>query len=318
MMRYEKKITVLGAVLGGLLLIWAAGLAFSPERMAARSESVRLIAGKAADAASIVISSTSDVALAKDGSLWYFMDGGAKLPAQSKRIESFLEALAAVDRLKPMARSKEAWKDFGLEEGKAKRLIVKDAAGKTMSEISVGDYGPTGAEVYLRRAGSDESFVADSSISSYLGYGRTSWLDLRVLQGVGNEGDVQSIDVRAHIALDGADKPSSDFEYAISRDQKAWKGLPSVDSVAADSLARAILSLEGQDIVAAPPTNAFAPVAARIEIALGSGGSRVIEVGAPVGEGRFYLRVAGANLVYQAGSFALKNILKTPAELAKK
>ncbi|MDP3176301.1 MAG: DUF4340 domain-containing protein, partial [Spirochaetaceae bacterium] len=180
MMRYERKVTVLGAVLGGLLFIWAAGLVFSPERMAARSESIRLVAGKTADAASILISSTSDLSLAKDGNIWYLMDNGAKLPAQTKRIESFLEALAAVNRLKPMARSKDAWKDFGLEEGKAKRLVVKDASGKTLCEIAVGEYGTTGAEVYLRRAGSDESYTADSAISSYLGYGRTSWLDLRV------------------------------------------------------------------------------------------------------------------------------------------
>jgi len=129
---------------------------------------------------------------------------------------------------------------------------------------------------------------------------------------------VQTIDVKAHIALDGPDKPKSDFEYAISRDQKGWTGLPAIDAVAADSLARSILALEGQDIVTAPPSYAFTPVAARVEIALGSGGSRVIEIGASAGEGRFYLRLAGSNLVFQAGSYALKNILKTPAELEKK
>lgn len=317
MMRYEKKVTILGGSLILLLAIWAAGIVFSPEKRAARSESRSLLSGKIEDAAAIDIG-ISKVSLAKEGSSWFLVDGTAKLPAQESRIKSFLEAAQSVKRLRPMAKSKDAWKSFELDEGKAKPVLVRDAKGKAIADFSLGGYGPTGAEVYLRMGGSDSAYAADSAFASYVTSGRKSWLDLRVMPTI-PENDVEALAVKSSIALDGAGKPQLNLDYAIRRGKDGWSGIAgNIDSVAVSSLLRALLNLEGEDIETSPPAQAFTPVSARFEISLGNGGSKVVEVGGQAGDGRFYLRLAGSNYVYAVSAYGIRNALKKPADLLVK
>ena len=224
-MRYEKKVTWLVGALAALLIIWAAGLVFSPERVAARSESAHLIAGKSADVASVSLSGGSlaaPIQLIKSGAAWTMTDSSTQLPAQSSRVTAFVNALASVTRLRQVARSKDSWAGFQLDDAKAKRATLKDAAGKVLADIYVGSYGPTGGEVYLRRTGSDNSYTVDGSIASYFNYGRPSWLDLAVLGGI-KETEVQSFSVKAGIELDGKGKPALALDYGVSRDGKSWK-----------------------------------------------------------------------------------------------
>ena len=319
-MRYEKKIIVLSSVLAALLVIWAAGLIFSPERMAARSETVRLIVGKAADAASISFKAPGGAAieLAKSGSAWTLADGAARLPVQAQRVSSFLDELSSITRLRVVARSKDSWAGFQLDEAQAKRSSVKDASGKTLADIYVGGYGPTGAEVYLRRSDSDISYSVDSGIASYLGYGRTTWLDLQLFGGF-KEGDVQSFAVKSSISLDGKGKAAIALDYSLRRDGKLWKaGAAQIDAEAAASLLRSIMTLQGEDFIVAPPPDAFAKVDARVDLDLGSGQSKVLEIGSSAGDSRFYARIAGENLVFTLSSYSLKGVLKSLADIAPK
>jgi hypothetical protein len=318
MMRYERKVAILGGSLAALLAIWGAGAIFSPERNAARAESRKLLLGKAEDAASLELGSPK-LSLAKEGGAWYLLEGGAKLPAQESRIKSFLEALAAVKSLKPMAKTQEAWKSLELDEGKAKPVLVKDGKGKAMADFAIGGFGPTGGEVYLRLAGSEASFSAEGSFASYAASSRASWLDLRVLPGPLPESDVEALALKAGIALDGVAKPKLVLEYGLRRQPNGWAGVPGlIDPVAVSALLRSLLNLEGEDMVAAPPAGAFSPVAARIELSLGNGGSKVLEVGAQAGEGRFYIRLAGRPYVYTVSAYGLRNALKAPADLLVK
>jgi hypothetical protein len=319
-MRYEKKLIILSSVLVALLLIWAAGLVFSPERVAARSESARLIAGKASEVTSIVLkgSGASSIELAKSGSGWVLVDGAARLPVQAQRVTSFLDALGAVSRLKVVATTKGSWAGFQLDEAQAKRASLKDASGKTLADIYVGGYGPTGSEVYLRREGSDLSYTADASIASYVGYGRSTWLDLRVLGSI-KEADVQSLTLSSSIALDGKGKSPVKLDYSLTRDQKGWKaGAAQIDAEAVNALLRSILGLQGEDYVAAPQAEAFAKIDARISLELGAGTSKVLEVGSSAGQDRFYARIAGESLAFTVSTYNLKNVLKSLSDLAPK
>jgi len=320
-MRYEKKVTALSGALAILLAIWAAGLVFSPERVAARSESARLIAGKASDVASISLRSAAggaSVELVKSGSAWSLADGAARFPVQGQRVSSFLEDFGSISRLRVVAHSKESWSGFQLDEAQAKRALLKDASGKVLADVYVGGSGPTGSEIYLRRAGSDDSYSAESGIASYLGYGRSTWLDLRLLGGL-KEGDVQSFTPKSSIALDGKGKPLTVVDSSLTRDGKGWKsGAAQIDPDASSSLLRAIVNLQGEDYVAAPPADAFARIDARIALDLGSGQTKVLEVGSPAGDNRFYARQTGGSLTFILSSFSLHGALKSLSELAPK
>jgi hypothetical protein len=319
-MRYEKKVLVLSSALAVLLAVWGAGIIFSPERRALRSESGRLIAGKAADVASILIASpgTAPLELLKSGSSWDLADGNAKFPVRSERVSSFLSDLEAVSRLRLVARSKESWAGFKLDDAQAKRATLKDASGKVLADFLVGGYGPTGGEVYLRRAGSDPSYTVETGIASYLGYGRSGWLDLRIFAEL-KEAEVQSFSLKSAIAIDGAGKGLRSFEYALRREGQGWKaGAAQIDAEAVASLLRSIVGLQGEDYVASPPADAFAKVDARIALELGSGKSLALEVGKSAGSDRFYGRLGDGPVVFLLSSYSLRACLKNLSELAAK
>jgi hypothetical protein len=320
-MRYEKKVIVLSSVLAALLLIWAAGVLFSPERMAARSESAHLIAGKAADIASISFagaSGSAPIQLAKSGPAWTMIDGSAQLPVQASRVGGFIDALGAISRLRPVARSKDSWAGFELDDAHAKRATLKDASGKVLADVYIGGYGPTGSEVYLRRSGSDVSYTVDAGIASYFNSGRATWLDLSLLGSV-KETEVQSFSIKSSIALDGKGKPALNLDYALSRDGKGWKsGAAQVDADASNSYLRSILGLQGDDYIATAPADAFAKIDARITLDLGSGASKAIEVGASAGNDHFYGRFAGQSLAFTLSTYSLRSSLKSLADLAPK
>jgi hypothetical protein len=318
-MRFEKKVLLLSSILAALLVIWAAGLVFSPERMAARSESARLLKGKAEEVASISLTSASGgspIELAKAGGAWTLIDGAARLPVQAQRVSSFIDAISSISRLKVVAHSKESWAGFQLDDPQAKHAILKDEAGKTLADVYVGGYGPTGSEIYLRRAGLDQSYTADSGIASYLGYGRSTWLDLRILGSL-KDADIQSIALKSSIALDAKSKDRISLDYSLKRDGKGWKaGAAQIDAEASASLLRSILGLQGEDYVVKVPVDAFAKVDARIALELGSGQTRVLEVGGPAGDNRFYARISGESLSFTISSYSLRGILKSQADLA--
>jgi hypothetical protein len=323
-MRYEKKVIVLSSSLAVLLLAWGAGMIFSPERVAARAESAKLIAGKSADIAAISIKNGAvAIELAKSGSSWAIVDGAAKLPAQSTRVSSFLDDLAAISRLRVVAKSKESWAGFQLDDAKAKRATLKNAAGKVVADIYLGGYGPTGSEVYLRKGGSDSSYLVETGLNSYLNASRSSWLDLRVLGGL-KETDLQSIALKSSIALDGKGKAPLKLDYSLRRDGKAWKsGAAAIDAEAVSALLRSVIGLQGEDYVTSPPPEAFAAIQARVGLELGNGMSQAIEVGALEGNERFYARVSGgasaaASPVFTVSAYNLRSILKSQADLAAK
>ena len=155
-------------------------------------------------------------------------------------------------------------------------------------------------------------------MASYLGYGRSTWLDLKVL-GELKEGDVQSFSVKSSIALDGKGKPPLGLDYSLRREGQGWKaGAAQIDMGAASALLRSIISLQGEDYVAAPPADAFSKIDARLGLELGSGQSLAIEVGSASGTDRFYARVAGKSLVFLVSSYNLRNCLKNLSDLAQK
>ncbi|MDA8426999.1 MAG: DUF4340 domain-containing protein [Treponema sp.] len=336
MMRYRSKVLALSVAIVALLAIWALGLVFSPLSVEARSEMGSLLRGTVAEAASVELGGAGSVSLARQNDSWFFVDASRRFPAQSKRVEDFLKALSDVKSLKPLAHSTSAWAGLGLDEGKAKSILVKDASGRTMADLRVGGYGPTGSDIYIRRIGSNESYAVDSSFAAYLDYGRSGWLDLRVMPQLPAT-DVQSISVNADLPLDGPHMPHLKLDYRLTRAGQGWTGLiGGVEASTADTMVRSVLAIEAADYVAAPPSDAFEPVTARVELNLGAGGSKVLEIGRPIvmpapatsaspsspagaaPENRFYARLAGSPYIFAMSAYSLRAALKTPAQLLPK
>lgn len=332
-MRFQDKVKWLSGALVVLLLVWGLGEFFSPERVAARSQTSSLLGTKPTEAADILLASgSSSVHLVKQGGGWSLMDGKDALPVQGSRVEALLSALAKAGRRRPVAQAKEAWKDLGLDEAEAKTLRVADARGKVLLDLRAGNRGATGAGIYLRFAGSDASYLAESDLSSWLAADRGSWLDLRLWKtSLGSEA-VESIEAsslldfagQTNLAAGQAPKTlARPVAWKFDRQGEGWKGGPKdADPLAVESVVRAALNLEAADLAVAPPPGAFDSLNARVSLVLGSAKTRLVEVGASAGPGRWWARASEGGVLspyaFQLSSWSLSGIFRDPSSFAKK
>lgn len=317
-MTYRNKVLALSSVLAALLLALLAGELFSPDRRLARAEAGRLLSGEPGDVASLELATPEGlVRLERREGAWLLSEEGGSLPASGSRVESFLGELASVHRLELRASGRASWPELGLEEGKGSRVAAKDGGGKPLADFVTGSYGPTGKELFVRLGEAERSYSARaSSLGSYLAAGRRGWLDLRVFSAPLRPEEVQTIAMKADIALDGQDAPSRRFEWRATRSEGGWKsGSEALDLLSLESLLRGLVNLEAEDARASAPAGAFDRIALRAELILGTGASRVYEVGAEAGEARFFLRQKDGSIAYEVSAYALKNLAKSLAEL---
>ena len=321
-MRYEKKVTWLvsaprgaPAHMGGgpRLLARARG---RPLRV--RPSHRRQIGGRRLHVPLRRLARPRPFELIKSGAAWTMTDSSTQLPAQSSRV-------TASSTISPPSRGcarspapRTPGPGFQLDDAQAKRATLKDASGKVLADIYVGSYGPTGSRGLPQAHGLGQLLYGRRLIASYFDYGRPTWLDLEVLGGI-KETEVQSFSVKAAIALDGKGKPALALDYGVSRDGKGWKsGAAQLDADSVDSYLRAILGLQGEDYVAAPPAEAFAKIDAKLTLELGSGVSKVLQIGASAGNDRFYGRIGDQGLAFTISNYSLKAALKSLADLSAK
>ena len=335
MMSYRNKVMLLSSALAVLLLVYAGGLLFAPERNAARAEAGKLLAGKAADVASFTIggaggSPSMDFEKGAEG--WALMEEGEALPVQAGKIDAFLAALSGVSRLSPRSEGQGDLAGFGLGADAGVRITAKAASGKALADFVLGGLGPTGTEAYVRLRGVGPVYAATSDFASYVREGRAGWLDLRIFATPIRLEDVESVRMSARLEL-GAGSAAGGAaagggassrapviaEWTASRKDGGWAGKTGAyDAVAVESTLRSIVNLSGQDIVAMPPADAFANPQSRIELGLGTGGTRAIEIGRDAGNGTFYLRAQGSSFVYLVSAYALMNAVRPESALASK
>jgi len=320
-MTYKNKVIALSSTLAGLLLIYAGGLLFSPDRLRDRAESGKLLAGKSADAALVSISSGpgSPMSFKKDSGAWTLEEDGASLPVQSSRVEALLSSLAEVKSLSLRSSSRSSWNDFGLDETRGKRVVVKNAAGKSLADFYAGSYGPTGSQIYVRLAGKDAVYAVSGDFGSYIEGGRASWLSRALFKDGPKPEDVQSVDYGSSLDLSGAIKAKAKaVAWSAVRNGGNWtvkagsgaSNGAAVTGETVDAVLRSALSLEGDDMKAVVPPEAFAKTQASIAMHLGSGKTVSFEVGGAAADGLFYARCSSSPYVYEVSRYSLANVLR--------
>lgn len=315
-MSYRNKVIALSATLACLLLIYAAGLFFSPERLRDRADSGRLLAGKAADAAELSIAegAGSPLRFKKDQGAWSLEEEGSSLPVESSRVEALLSSLASVESLSLRSETQASWKDFSLDETRAKRLVVKSASGKVLADFYAGSYGPTGTELYVRLAGKAPVYAAKADFGSYLEGSRASWLSRALFKEGPKPEDVQSIDYSSSLSLQPgaqAKKVQKALSWSATRSGGSWtvKGA-ALSGQTVDAILRSALSLEGDDMVVVAPPEAFQKIEATLRFHLGSGKSLSLEVGGTTPSGLYYARSPSSPYVFELSTYSLSSVLR--------
>ncbi len=227
---YRRKVTVLGVILGVLVVAYGLGIVFSPssvqrresstplypELKAAAVQEIRIEEPRAADAApKTVPGSSADGAgaaaaidLQRKGTAWDVLIQGTAFPALTSRIDTFLEQLAGLKKARIASTDPQAWAAFEVDKDKSRRVVLKDGAGKVLVDLYVGKTAPGTQGSYVRREGSNEVVESDRSLSYYASARSEAWSDLKLLPRELQGADLVRVDVRSRISFDADEKES--------------------------------------------------------------------------------------------------------------
>ncbi len=315
MMTFSRKFSLLVVLNSLLLLLIAGGLFFAPARKQDRSERRTLVSDKV-EIMSITIDGSASVKLDKNVSSWILQRGSQRLPADSRKISAFLEAIKAVGRMELVAGNRDAWKDFGLEGQESSRIRLGDAEKKIIADFTVGRNSSASSDVYVAFPGSENAYRASSAFASYLEGGEAAWLDLKLLPALDPK-SIESIEFRGVLAFD--EKTIVTTNYSLVRDYEGWKtlgsGALSLDSVKIETMLRSLVSAKGEDF--ALPDTPIGSIAATMSFNLGNGEKALLSVGALGADKRFPVKTADSERLFYVASWALREAFKPLSELAK-
>jgi hypothetical protein len=284
------------------------------------AEAGRLLAGKSADVAAMSIKPAggAELSFVREGKAWSISDGGLKLPVDPVRVESFLDAVAAVNRLSICSDGGEL-SAYGLDGAEASVVVLKSDKGVELASFSVGRTDALGKALYVKLAPKPAVYSVEAGFDSMLKGGRSAWLDLRLSANPAKVEDVQSISVDSRFPTDLSGKPAKSFAWTASRKDGGWSTAgETLDAMSVESTVRTAINLEASDIALAAPADAFAPVLARVELSLGSGKKSVIEIGKSAGPQSYYLRTPDSPWTYTVSAYSLGNIMRPEEALRKK
>jgi hypothetical protein len=326
MMVYKKKLLLLSALVGLLVLIYGGSLIFSPDRMTSRGASFVWLESRWLDQVDrIEISGLEPIDLIRQNNQWMAEYEGVIYPAKQTRIEDLLRLLATRGLYPVRATSSASHERLGITEDAAARLIVRGGAGLPLLDLLVGDVDATG-EVYLRKNNQDEVRSGEDRFSTYLLGRHTSWYNLRLFPDNGELGldMIQRITVSAPASEEAAEGSASQgLSYTLARNAGGWTlNDAEADTVQVESYIRAILDTEGSDF--APAMTPSDPVFndCRILLEIGNGTTRTIRLSPAAEEGadgvQFrYAVVSGSSSVYTITEWAANRLLRDPIYFEK-
>jgi len=229
-------------------------------------------------------------------------------------VRDLLRTLSAPHRYPVRAHTAKAHQQLGLDEQSAARIGLYGSAGTTpLLELLIGDLDPSGKEVYVRRAGSDEARSAQDRFSGYAGESEKDWYELRLFPAGGkaplSADRIQRVQVRHEGAV-----------YTLARNSaRRWlmEGVEdkTVDLQKAEAYLKTILEAEAEDIVSVDA--AAAVEGSLITLELGDTSVLSIAIAAPdtaasatgVGAAR-KATVSNARYVYALADWTTERLLR--------
>ncbi len=318
MTRYRRKVAYLAATAGALALSLAAGLAFSPEARHARGSRGVLLDRDPGEILSLEVSdSEGTLVFRRFGASWTLEEGGMPLPVRAERVEAYLETARSVRSLAEISRSESSWEALGLDDPSSRRvrLLLRDGSGA--AEYRLGRYSPDGERVYLRKAGDSRAYAAPAPVSSRLPSGRKSWLDLRIFGEPVPLEDIQRLRISGSLSF--SDGSGFRFPYSLDRSlSRGWESaeIQGLDPAAAARLVRAWMNAEAEEFSPDGPAPGSEGVL-RVDLELGGGVLRSLWIsGQPDAGGGYRAALTGTGRFLRLGAWTLRDLLKTPEELA--
>jgi hypothetical protein len=309
MMDYKTKLRALIALNAALALALVIGALTAPERRSSSVIKISLASGLEGVRGIGISSPGLELRLQKRAESWLVADATGSLPADSSRVEGLVNALAALTSAERVASSRASWAELGLGEERAARLILTDFSGKTLLELLVGDYTPSGSGAYAAFADGQDAWALPAGAAAYIKAAMNSWLDLRVFPSAISTQDIQQIRVRG--GLDLEDGGVRSLDYTLRRSGAGWVlDGQALDPLRVDAMARSLVSLRAAQYAAGG--DALVPGAERIwaELALGSGEALRLALGARGEDGRYLASSSGRERGFYLPGWAVEEAFK--------
>jgi hypothetical protein len=279
-----------------------------------------LVGQKALDkAASFLISADGkSIEISSDGDSWSFKDGNASYPASAEKVKAFFKALSQANELYKVSSNKDAWKNFGLEDGK-KTLVVKDKSGKTLAEVSVGKEDSTGKQVYVSLAGKDTVYAVSNVFTSYMRADDVSWSDLRIFPAGIDKRSVQEIAVKVDFQGEQEGDAGVKMDYRLVRDaKKPWKVAGNdtleLDTAKVDAFVNGIVGMNAESFVLEGGKAAAAPLLAdergSVLIRTGKGEEFRLSISKKGSDDKHVMKLDGKDYLYNLSRYSVTYYLK--------
>ncbi len=280
-----------------------------------------------------------EIVLEKSGESWRVSLDETLFPARADRVESLLNALAALTTLRTVTDNPERHDELEVGDATATRLSITRAEGSDI-ELLFGSLASQGGESFVRRQGDDSVFAVDSSMQFYFSQPSGYWAELRLVRDVAPE-DIVELSVSADVTFFDDSRPIQ-ADYRVTRSiGEEWEvaqvagpsaagpsttTLPSaaagsivVDVTEMSRIAAALADLQAGELLLRPEGDLFADPSARFSFTTGDGRSFRFEVGRDLGENQFALRGEGPTVpraesgpapVFVIGAWSLSRVVR--------
>jgi hypothetical protein len=311
-MSYRRKLYFLSGLTAALALVYILSLVFDSDRMGARRAAHVWLDPKSLDRIDgITVSGGAGeepLELRRRGGPWTVDRGENGYPARDLRIDDFLRVLSSRGEWPVRSTSPASHRNFGLEEGTARRVQIFGGPGLPLLDILVGHGDRTGREVFVRKTGAAEVRSGEDRLTVYLEDRVRSWYNLRLFpeseSGRLDTGNVQ----RLSLYEGGTERTwsRSGAEWIIGGMEVARP-----DRNRVETYIRGILTMEAEDFAA--PGDSPEIEGARLVLELDDGSVRTLLIG-PGGEsGKRPVSVPGTPHVYVLSEWASERIFREAA-----
>ncbi len=271
-MSYRNKVIILSILVAVFAISALLGLLFLPNGIVSGRARPLLVAFNRTEVAHIeiinpglslshrLVRSSDPVAEGEEVSEeWIYDEEGIAFPAQYSHVTTLLEVLESLERQRTISSDSSLYSDFSLNEGQARRLMLRDAAGNLLFQLNVGKSDEQGSGNYVLLESDPAVYLTNNSLDFYVEQLQGYWQQTRLFSPERNVTDIERFSLSSDIVL-ALDGELRQYSYTLVRQQSTeqeglfqWNPLSdpqlALDSPQISSLLNAFVALSAASFV---------------------------------------------------------------------
>ena len=311
-MTYKKKFNALVSVICALLIIYIAGIIFSPQRRDTRAASFVWLDQKLTERISRISLSYNEqnFEFLKNGNQWSVLYEGNEYPGKKFRIEDFISIITEKGQWSLRSSDASTHNRFGLDTDAASRITIY-GENALLLDLLLGFTDDAG-QIYARKYGENEVRSGENNFYFYLSGHVSSWYNLRLFpeNEEGYEPDnVQKLSVYTNEGIQIFSQINRFWNLSVSDHITGFAPL-NVSQIAVENYLRNILTSEGNDYININYLPFIDFNDRRIVIEFGNGKTVTVGFSEPDEDDRCLAHIEGGNFIFSIPSWVSARIFR--------